>query len=126
MPFGSRQVSVYQQRFGERPADAPVRIERGAGILIAILQAFPDCAALVRRQHANVMTFEPDRASARPMDTGDRLADRRFAATGLSDNAEDFAARDRDRYAIHGPQPGRAPPPRDVDRKLRVYGVLFR
>ena len=110
----------------KRPADAPVRIQRGARILITVLQPPAECAALTRRQAADVMPFEQNGAGSGPVNAGDGLADRCLAAPGLADDAEYFPARDRDRDAVHRAQPAGPPSPRVAKRKMRVHVLQFK
>ena len=65
LALAARKPGVNDQRLIERAADLPARIERGAGILVGVLQAPAERAALVRAQLRDLVALEDDLAGGR-------------------------------------------------------------
>ena len=67
-------------------------------------------AALGRRQRGDVLAVEDDRALGRRQHAGDQVEQRRLAGAVRADQADDFAAPDRDRDVAVGDQAAEALP----------------
>ena len=75
----------------EGVADAPPRVERGGGVLMDILDVAAPAARLFRRQAADDLAVEPDFARGLALQAQHGAAERRLAAAGFADEAEDLA-----------------------------------
>jgi hypothetical protein len=67
------------------------RLQRAAGVLVDVLQALHDRTASGTLEVRDILPLEQDATCVWLVDAGERLAERRFAATGLADNAERLA-----------------------------------
>ena len=87
-------VAVDLQRLAQDVVDGLPRVERGVGVLEHELQHPPVRAAAAPRR-GPAIDLEP--RALRRHEPGDRPEDRRFARTGLPDDAEGLAGRDLER-----------------------------
>src|ERR1051326_5991897 len=108
------------QRFGQASSNAPLRVERGTRILVAILQSTAKVTTFARTDPADVMIFEQNGAVCRRVNAGVRLTQCGLAATGLADDAQNFAAHDGKRHAIDRAQPAGAPAPGVINWEPRL------
>ena len=72
-------------------ADAPPRVERGAGVLVDVLDRRPERARLPRRHAADHAAVEPDLAGGLALDAEQRPPERRLPAAGFADEPEGFS-----------------------------------
>src|SRR5262249_50503453 len=108
----ARQRRVDHQGLVERATDLPARIERGAGVLVDVLQIAGDIAALARGQPPDLAPVEADRPRRRRVDAHHGLAQRRLPAPALADEPDRLARPHRERHTVDGPHPVGAPPER--------------
>src|SRR5919108_1944648 len=111
------------QRLVQEMQNLPARVERGARVLVDVLEILRHRAALARGQPSDLAAGEADIARRRRVDAHHRLAERRLAAAALAHEAERLPRLDAQRDAVDGAQPADAPAegvahgkvPREVD-----------
>src|SRR5439155_1667534 len=97
----ARGDAADDERFVDAASRAPPRVERGARVLVDVLDVAPRPACGARRQAAHEMAVEPDAPRRFTLDAEHRAAERGFAAAGLAHYAENLAASDREAHAVH-------------------------
>src|SRR5262249_12647654 len=81
--------------FLENPADAPPRIERGARVLMHVLDLAPQHSGPRRRLAAHELAVKPDLTGRFLLNPEQRPGQRRLSAAGLADEAEGLARSER-------------------------------
>ena len=75
-------------------ADAPPGIERGAGVLVHVLDGASHAASCIGRQAADQPAVEADLAAGLTLDAEEGAPERGLAAAGFADEPEDLSGRD--------------------------------
>jgi hypothetical protein len=97
---------VNPARLVQRGAHAHARVQRRVRVLEDHLHAPAQLAQLASARRADVHALEPDRPAVRLDEPDEAARQRRLAAARSTRDAEDLAARERERHVVDGPVAG--------------------
>ena len=120
LPLGAGQRGVDDQRLVQQRADLPARVERGARVLVDVLQILGDGAPRAAGQPADLAAGEADLARGRRVDAHHRLAQRGLPAAALAHQPEGLARAHLQGHAVDGAQPADAPAERAAHREVAL------